>query len=459
MQTDEKKYILIVATLASFLTPFMGSSINVALPQIGAEFNAGAVELTWVATAFLLSSAVFLVPMGRIADIFGRKKLFRYGILIYTLTSFFSALSPKLYALIILRAFQGIGGAMIFGTGMALLTSAYPPNERGRVLGINVAAVYIGLSLGPFVGGMLTQSFGWRSTLAVNVPLGLIVIAVTYWKLKGECKDAKDEPIDVTGAVLFGLVLLLLSYGLSRLPHFLGGGLILASGAMLLFFLYWERKVAYPILDLSLFRKNPVFIFSNLAAFIHYTSTAALGLLLSLYLQLIKGLNPREAGFILVSQPIAMALVSPLAGRISDKFEPRIVASIGMAATSLALGLFHGVNAGTSMTYIISCSLLLGVGFALFSSPNTNAVMGSVEKKHYGVASGVIGTMRLVGQLLSMSIVTLIFSLMMGSATVTSANQQLYLDSFHTGIKIFTLLCVVGIGASLSRGRMHGKRI
>jgi EmrB/QacA subfamily drug resistance transporter len=318
----------VVAGMASFLAPFMGSSVNIALPSIGREFSTDAVTLGWVATAYLLAAAVFLVPFGRLADIFGRKKIFVWGILTYTLSSLLSALSPSILALIFSRIMQGIGGAMIFGTGVAILTSVFPPGERGKALGINTAATYLGLSLGPVLGGLITQHLGWRSIFFVNVPLGLLAIVVVFWKLKGEWAEARGEKFDSSGSLLYGLALVGVMIGFSRLPQNLGVWLLLAGLVLAAGFAFFETKTASPVLDIGLFKKNRVFAFSNLAALINYSATFAVGFFLSLYLQYLKGMNPQSAGLILIAQPVVMTLFSPFAGRASDKIEPRVVGDI-----------------------------------------------------------------------------------------------------------------------------------
>ena len=190
-----KRSALLIATFSSFLTPFMVSSINIALPAIGSEFQMSAVLMSWVPTSYILAAAMFLVPFGRLADIHGRKRVFAYGMWIFTLSSLALAFSPSAAVLITLRVLQGFGSAMIFGTGMAILTSVFPAAERGRVLGINVAAVYLGLSLGPVFGGFLTHQFGWRSIFLVNVPLGLFVIYLVVAKLNREWAEAQGEDV------------------------------------------------------------------------------------------------------------------------------------------------------------------------------------------------------------------------------------------------------------------------
>ncbi len=450
-----KRYALLIATLASFLTPFMGSSVNIALPSIGSEFKIDAVLLSWVATSYLLAAAMFLVPFGRIADIYGRKKIFTHGILIFTISSFLAAISTSAIVLISFRVLQGIGSAMIFGTGVAILTSVFPIGERGKALGINVASVYTGLSLGPFLGGFLTQHLGWRSIFLANVPLGLIIIVLIFWKLKGEWAEAKGEKFDFAGSIIYSITLIAIMYGFSLLPAMSGAWLILMGALGIFSFVKWEMKVESPVLNINLFRNNTVFAFSNLAALINYSATFAVSFLLSLYLQYIKGLSPQNAGIILVSQPVVMAIFSPFAGRLSDRIEPRIVASTGMSLTVVALFLFTFLNDKTTLEFIVVSLILLGFGLALFSSPNTNAVMSSVENRFYGVASGTIGTMRLTGQMLSMGIAMLIFAIYIGRVQITPEYYSLFLSSAKTAFTVFAVLCFVGIFASLARGKVR----
>lgn len=453
--TANKKIVLIVTTMTSFLAPFMASSVIVGLPSIGREFAMSAVLLSWVSTSYILAAAIFLVPFGKIADIYGRKKIFKYGITIDAIVSLLLAFSFNETELIALRILQGIGAAMIFGTGMAILTSVYPTGERGKALGIAVAGVYSGLSLGPVVGGFLTQNFGWRSIFLSYVPLELIIIVLTLWKVEGEWAYAQGEKLDVVGSTIYGLSLVALMYGFSSLPEIRSAELVLISIIGLAIFVRWELNVKNPALDMNLFKNNTTFTFSLLAALINYSATFAVGFFLSLYLQTIKGLNPEDTGFILISQPIIMAVFSPLAGRLSDKIEPRIVASIGMAFTTLGLLLFSFLKEKTALEFIVASLILIGFGFALFSSPNTNAVMSSVEKRFYGVASATLGTMRLIGQMLSMGIATLLFAIYLGHVQITPEYYSRFLKSLNTAFIVFAALCFVGIFASLARGKVR----
>jgi EmrB/QacA subfamily drug resistance transporter len=449
---------LIATTLAGFLTPFMDSATTVALPSISHEFTMDAVSLSWIRTAYLLAGAMLLVPFGKIADIHGRKKVFTYGTAIFTLAALLIGFSTSPAMLISFRALQGFGSALIFGTGVAILTSVFSPEKRGRVLGINVAAVYLGLSLGPSIGGVMTQQLGWRSIFFATAGLGAIVISFSLWRLTGEWAEAKGESFDLTGSLAYALALVALMYGFSRLPGMLGAALIALGVLGLVVFAAWEVKARYPVLNIKLLAKNRPFAFSNLAALINYGATSAVAFLLSLYLQYIQALTPQQAGLVLIAQPIVQAALSPLTGWLSERIEPRIVASTGMAFTAVGLAFLVLLDPATPLWAIIADLVLLGLGFALFSSPNMNAIMSSVQRKFYGVASGILATMRLMGQTLSMGIATLLFALDIGRVEITPAYYTAFLTAAKTAFAIFAALCTAGIFASLTRGNIREKK-
>lgn len=441
---------LLVATLANFLTPFMSSAVNIALPAIGAEFATGAILLSWIPTSFLLAAAMFAVPFGRISDIYGMKKIFSYGVIIFTISSLLSALSPSAEFLIVFRILQGIGGAMIFVTGLAIITSVYPPQQRGKAIGINIATVYIALSLGPVLGGIMTQYFGWRSLFYAMIPLGLLILALTYWKLKEEWAECKGEKFDITGSIIYSIVLVMVMYGFSVLPSVLGILMVIAGITGFIGFLFYEMRVDSPVLNVNLF-KIRTFAFSNLAALINYSSTFAVTFLLSLYLQYIKALDPLSAGLILVAQPVMMAIFAPVAGRLSDKFLPQKLAALGMSLSTIGLFLFAFINENTSITFITIGLVVIGIGFGFFSSPNTNAIMGSVERRFYGVASAMVSTMRLLGQTFSMGLALMVFAIFIGHVQITPQQYPALLQSIHYVFLITTVLCFVGIFAAMIR--------
>ncbi|MGZ5514002.1 MAG: MFS transporter [Candidatus Aminicenantales bacterium] len=443
---------LAVSMVSSFLTPFMASSLNVAMPLIGKEFGLRAVTLGWVLTIYTLAAAMFLVPFGRLADLVGRKKIFTIGLSVDITGALIGALAPSAPVLILGRAVQGIGGAMIFGTGVAILTSVHPPGSRGRALGLNTAAVYTGLSLGPVLGGFLVHAWGWRSVFLVTIPVAATGLVLALTRLKGEWADARGEGFDLAGAALLGTGLVGLMIGFSRLPA-LPGVLITTAGILTLAgFIALELRLPAPLFDLRLFRHNRIFAFSNLAALFNYSATSAVAFLMSLYLQYIKGLPPQKAGLVLVAQPIVMALTSPFAGRFSDRTEPRLIASAGMALSAIGLVLFAFIGPATGFGFIVGTLICLGLGFGLFSSPNTNAVMCSVEMRHLGVASAALGTKRLTGQMFSSGIVMMIFALVMGQAAIEPSVYPLFLRSAHIAFVFFAVLCFAGVFASLARG-------
>jgi EmrB/QacA subfamily drug resistance transporter len=453
----ERWSALVVASLGSFLTPFMLSSVNIALPTIGREFQIDAVLLSWVATSYLLAAAVTLLPFGRLADIHGRKRVQLLGMMLFTLASFLAGTAGSAETLIVYRVFQGMGIAMIFATGIAILASVFPVGERGRVLGITVAAVYSGLACGPFAGGWLTQHLSWRAVFLISAPMGLLLIGLILWKLKGEWADARGESFDFVGALIYGGAVVAFMVGASGLPSprsaFLALGGLIAMGV----FAWWELRVRHPVFEVRLFIRNRVFAFSCLAALIHYSATFGVTFLISLFLQYVQGLSPQEAGLVMIAQPVMMALFSPFAGKLSDRVEPRVIASLGMGITAGGLLLLGTVSAETSTAFVVGCLTGLGCGFGLFSSPNMNAIMGAVARRQYGIASGSVGTMRLLGQILSMAIATLMFALFIGRVPITPEHQAEFVHSVRMALFVFFGLCLCGIYFSLSRGRLHEK--
>ena len=441
---------LLVATLANFLTPFMSSAVNIALPAIGAEFGADAVLLSWIPTSFLLAAAMFAVPFGRISDIYGMKRIFLCGIILFTVASLLSAVASSALSLILFRVLQGIGSAMIFVTGLAIVTSVYPARERGKAIGINIAAVYVALSLGPVVGGVMTQHLGWRSLFYAMIPLGIVILGLTCWKVKNEWAECRGERFDWKGSLLFSIVLVMIIYGFSILPGLAGIILVFLGIVGFSGFLIFELRVDSPVLNVRLF-KNRTFALSSLAALINFSATFAVVFLLSLYLQYIKGLDPQSAGLILVAQPVVMAIFTPIAGRLSDRFEPWKLASLGMALSMFGLFLFSLITAETGIAVVSTGLVILGLGFGLFASPNTSAIMGSVERKFYGVASAMVSTMRLLGQMFSMGLALMVFALFIGNAQITPVQYPALLDSIRTVFVVCTILCFAGIFASLAR--------
>ena len=455
--TNSKWSILIITSLAYFQMPVMIMALNVALPSIGREFTLDSVLLGWLSIAPAMSSAMLVIPAGKISDIYGRKKIFLYGIIACTATSLFLAFSDSMLSLIVWRFGQGIGAAMVIASVTAIVSSVFSATEKGKALGISAAAVYAGQSCAPFIGGLLTEYFGWRSIFIVTVPSGIIVIFFILWKFKGEWAEAYGDKIDFIGVLIYAATLFMVIYGFSSLTDTLGIWAIVLGIFGLLAFIKWESIVNNPILDLNLFKKSRTFSISNLAAFINYSAVHAVAFLLSLYLQYNKGFSPRDAGLILISQPIIQAIFSPLAGRLADRTEPRVVASIGMALTTVGLLSFVFLTEDTSLIYILSGLFMVGSGLSIFVTPNTKAIMESVEKRYYGVASATMATSRQVGMLFSMAITMLVFSLIIGRVEVTPEYFGAFLKSMKTIFFIFVSLGILAVFASLSRGKSETK--
>lgn len=450
-QVSRTATLLVVCT-AHFLMPFMMSAVGVALPAIGRDFNASAMQLGLVETTYVLSASIFLLAMGRMGDIYGRRRIFQYGIVVFTLAGGLLSQAWSIESMIVMRFLQGMGGSMVMATTFAIVVSVFPAEERGKALGIAVASVYAGISCGPFFGGALVTTFGWRSIFYLAVPLGMITFAVSCAKLRGEWAEAKGEPFDWRGSLVYAAAILLLICGASNLDKGLWAWLLALCGTGgLIHFLILESHTEFPVLNVNLLRSNRVFAFSNLAAMLNYAATFGVTFFLSLYLQYVKGLNPREAGTILIIQPIVQAAFSPLCGRLADRFSAATVATIGMGLCAAGLAIAASITATTSMLLVMVMLATLGLGFALFSSPNISVIMGSVPPRYLGVASGLNSTMRTLGMMGSMTIITIIFSIFMADQAVTPQTQPQFLASMHTALVTFSALCIVGIFFSIAR--------
>jgi EmrB/QacA subfamily drug resistance transporter len=451
----EKRILLIVISLASFLVPYTVSSIAVALPAIGAAFSLDPVTMGWVTSAYVLTAAVCIIPFGKLADMYGRKRLFLLGTIIFTLGSLFAALSWSGSALIAARIVQGLGGSLIFSTSIAIVTAVFPPGERGRAIGIITATVYAGLSVGPFLGGILTQHLGWESIFLVNVPIGILVIIAILVYIPGEWVQPGIHRFDLPGAILYCVMLTGILYGLTLLPALMGILWMTLGAAVLCGFVWWERRQPSPMLDLSLFHNNTPFIYSNVAAMINYAIVFAVGFLMSLYLQYNRGLDPQTTGFILVIMPVVQMMISPLAGHLSDSVEPRVLATAGMACSTVGLGVMILVSSVTPLLVVVAGLMILGFGYGLFTSPNTNAIMSAVEVRNLGVASAMVSTMRSIGQMISMAIAMIVISYIIGSQPISPGIYPELQLSVTVAFSIFFLMGLIGIWTSYSRGTMH----
>lgn len=450
---NEKNIVLFVSSLCSFFSAFMLSAVNIAVPAIGLEFDMNAIWLNWVTIAFMLTSTVLMVPFSKLADKYGYKKIFLIGNIVFMVFCILTPLAKSAVPFIILRALNGIGAAMFIVTGMAMLISAFPANERGRAIGISLAAVYLGISAGPFLGGILTQYWGWHSVFWAPVPFLLVIVISVVWKLKTEWTHPYEGKFDWAGAIIYSISLVGLLYGLAMLPDISGIWIVLASIVFLLLFIWIETRTKNPVMEINLFRRSRLFAFSNLAALISYSAIMSIAFLLSLYLQYNRGMSATEAGLVLVAQPFVQAIVSPFAGRLSDRVEPVYLASMGMGITTLGLVCLGFTGANTQIWFIILGTMIVGLGCALFVSPNTNAIMGTVDKSMYAAANATLSTMRQLGGMVSQAIVMVAFALIIGQVVITSQYYGDFLTSMKIVLFISAGLCFIGIFLSLARGK------
>ena len=450
-QKENYNSVLFVICSAAFLVPFMGSAINLALPQISQELSLKAVSLSWIATSYLISTAIFQVPFARLADLVGRKKIFIAGIGLFSISTFLCGLAKTEAPLIIFRFLSGLGSAMMFGTNIAILTSVFPQNMRGKVLGINTSVVYFALASGPFLGGLITHYLGWHSLFFVCAILSFAVAICACLFLKGEWIEAKGEKFDYLGAIIYAIGLFGLIFGFSKLPHTMSCIWLAIGVIAFVVFILYEKRCKYPIFNVNIFLGNKIFSLSTFSALINYAATSAVAFMMSLYLQYIRGFDAQHAGFILIVQACIQSVVSLYAGRLSDKVSPAILATTGMGIIVLGLGGLITLSESTPLSFIIFLLILLGLGFGLFSSPNTNVIMSSVDKKYYGQASATTGTMRLTGQAFSMGIAMMAISLYVGNRVIVPELHTEFMKSLHITFGICAVLCIIGTYASSFR--------
>ena len=447
---------IIVVIITAFITTFTGSALNLSIPAIGSEYHAGAAMVGWIVNGYILAAAVLSVPFGRLADMSSRKRILVIGILIFALCSGGAAFAKSMVMLLTLRVIQGIGAAMIFSTNTAVLISAFSPEKRGKVLGYSIASTYIGLSAGPVVGGFLNHYLGWRSIFILTFTVSIIVFAIAVKKLPVSNVQRDERGMDILGNILYVFMITFIMFGLSSISSLEYAKYITLFGVFLfILFVLHELKTKYPIVEIRLFAHNIGYSFSNLAALLNYGATFALGYLLSIYLQVVMNFDSQISGLILISQPLVMAVLSPYTGRLSDRVSPFKLASFGMGLCALGLFSFIFISENYPFPLIILNLIVVGVGFAFFSSPNTNAVMACVEKEDYGVASSILATMRSIGHSLSMAIVTFIVARQIGDVTLADAEPKLIIQTMHVSFIVFTGICAVGIFISLKRKRAN----
>lgn len=427
----------------------MGTALNIAVPSIAMEFSLDAVFITWIPTAFILGNAAFLLIFGKIGDIYGRKRIFQYGILIFTLASIAALLSNNSLILLTSVFFMGIGSSMMYANAVAILSSVFKTGTRGGALGVYVTAVYAGILAGSFLGGILTGLIGWRSIFLFVIPIGFFLLLLIVWKFPQEWRDAKKDKLDSIGSLIYLTSIISIMYGISFISNYLSILWVILGLTGLIIFIWWELRFETPILNLNLFR-NKIFTVSTVTILILQISTSSMWFLLSFYLQSIKLIPANITGLILVIQPLTVVLFSVYTGVLSDKIKINIVPTVGLLLSTLGIIIFANLDEKTPIEFLILGLLFLGAGVALFSSPTTNATMGSVSKKYYGMASATVSNMVFTGQLLSMGIVIMIFSISIGTSTLSAVDNQSFLNCMKTIFSIYTLISVAGIILTLA---------
>jgi MFS family permease len=416
--------------------------INLALPTIGAEFGISEHDRQWLVIMFFLSSVAFLVPMSRLSDLYGKRKMFILGIIIILAASSLSAFADSFSLLLFWRLVTGVGAACISSASISMIVQVYPKLHRGFPLAINTMCIYIGASLGPSLGGFLTESFGWESTFLVMVPVSICAL-VPLLMFKMDFRTSEGEPFDIKGTVLYGTGVVAAMYGIVTLPNTLSLMFIAAGAILLTAFFKFEQRTEYPVLKVSLFKER-VFRRAVLSTLLNYGASYAVILTMSMYLQGVGGLSPGQAGLIILMQPVIQTIVTPFAGRMSDRINPRKLTTTGMLMICIGTILMITITEEVIMLKVYLTLIFIGLGYALFSAPNTNLIMGSVSAKSYSESSGLISVMRQVGMMTSVAILMCMISLFMGTGSIIADDIPAFIKTVRIAFSICFVLAVIG---------------
>lgn len=444
---EKKNLILLICTVLSFFTVFAVNAVMVVIPTIASEFHMSNIVQNWITIIFLLVVAVMSVPAGQISGKYGLKKVTILSIILFIIISIINVLVTSQEQFLASRFVLGISLSLINVTSMAMVVSAFKPEERGKALGINITGVYVGLSLSPVLGGILNYQLGWRSVVLFGVPFLFLILAILLTKIDEEWITFENVPLDIKGSISYGVGMVLFMYGFTILNEPLGIILTILGIIILIVFCLIELKQDYPVFDIRFF-KNRKFLSSNFASLCAYLATFAVTTILNYHLQYIKGFDSQTAGIILLIAPLCQVVLAPIAGRLSDRYVPQILAAIGMALGTISLFLFSFLDSQSSLEFLIISMIIYGVGFGLFSPPNTNVIMGSVPPKDTSIASAAVATMRTVGQAMSMGILTLVFAFIMGNVPIIEQYYPLLISSCQITCLICVILCIASVFAS-----------
>ena len=445
---ENKNLILLICTVLSFFTVFAVNAVMVVIPTIANEFHMSNIVQNWITIIFLLVVAVMSVPAGQISGKYGLKKVTILSIILFIIISIVNVLVTSQEQFLASRFILGISLSFINVTSMAMVVSAFKPEERGKALGINITGVYIGLSLSPVLGGILNYQLGWRSVVLFGVPFLFAILALLLTKIDDEWITFENIPLDIKGSLSYAIGMVLFMYGFTVLNTSLGVILTVLGIIILIVFAFIELKQDHPVFDVRFF-KNRKFLSSNFASLSAYLATFAVTTILNYHLQYIKGFDSQSAGMILLAAPLCQVVLAPIAGRLSDRYVPQVLAAIGMGLGTISLILFSFLNSQTPIEFLIVSMIIYGVGFGLFSPPNTNVIMSSVPPKDTSVASAAVSTMRTVGQAMSMGILTLVFAFVMGNVPIIEQYYPLLISSCQITCIICVVLCIASVFASL----------
>ena len=452
-----KRIALVGVGTASFVVSLMQSSISIAVPVIALDLQASAILISWLPTAYLLGNVVLLLPGGKLADIYGRKRIFLIGMTIFTLSCLLANIVPNIELLLLTRLLQGMGGALIFATIMAIVTSVFTTKNRGVALGITSGALYVGMSCGPIVGGYFTETFGWRSVFLFPIPLALLTIALFMFIIKGDWKNEQPQRVDWFGSLIFLIWSSALFIGVSNITNPNSYALLVFGAICLVYFFYQQARSDSPLIRFKAIMDNRMFSHSLLASMCAYASNFPMFFLFSLYLQFIQGMSPTDAGKIIVLKAVMMAVFAPLAGKLSDLFEPRIIATTGCLIMACVYGYLQSVDTDTSIYLIGIAFMLLGIGIGIFTSPNNNAAMSSVENSKLGIASAVLNLARVTGSILGTAIMLLLVSVIIGEAQIKPEQSLELLAVIRWSLSASCLLAILGAYFSYVRGFVHNR--
>ena len=480
---DYKWLTLIVINLGVFMAPLDTGIVALVLPNISRDFSAGIDISIWIPVIYLIVLTAFMTSFGRLSDIRGRKRYFNIGLAVFVLGSFLSGISASLPELLLFRIIQGVGATLVLVNSRALIVDAFPPGQRGFAMGIHVTVIYLAIATGPALGAVITQLVGWRTVFFINVPIGLAILPISFFKIR-ESKKAVKQSMDWLGSLIFaaalGALLVAVTFGPKEnwttvdtyvesiyLPiintfiwtrTFISIPLILllfASFGLLALFFLVEWRVKQPILDLRMLKSNRLFLSTNLSALLMYTAHFNAFIMLSFYLQLIRLMDPIQAAFVLVVFPLTVVIVSPLGGRLSDRIGSRDLSVLGLVLLTISLLLMSTLSLNSSFLFIETSLILLGLGVALFASPNTNSNLSSVTADRRSMANGMLGTMRHLGQGLSLAIGAAIVGVFLSEniydvgGTISAFE---YVQGLNRAFLIGAVISFVGIFPAFIRG-------